>query len=170
MMSFKQVYRRPGLLPDVVVGLPTVIRKPCSTSATSRSRGERLSHRLEGRYFCLAVGVEVLLEVVDGHASSQRAQKCIWVLWYTLIGAIPSFEVHHGSPIVAARVSGHVDSNLEGVYLRSSEKEHVVQVAFAPMSPLMVALKALPPTIYIGMRREQLWSPCQGTSELAWCR
>jgi hypothetical protein len=41
-----------------------------------------------------------------------------------------------------------VNCILTSVYLKSSEKEHVVQVALAPISPLILALKALPPTIY----------------------
>ena len=61
---------------------------------------ELISYRLESRDLLIPVGVERLLQVVDGHSTLQVAQESIGVLGYTLVSPVAGLEVHDSRPVV----------------------------------------------------------------------
>jgi hypothetical protein len=107
----------------------------------------------EGSDLLVAVGVEVLLCVVDSHAAVDAVgQGRVLHDGDALVRAVGMFEVHHCGPVVAVivRVLSIIFTQAVS-YLKSSEKVHVVQVASSPTSPFILALNAFPPTIYLGL-------------------
>lgn len=66
-----------------------------------------MTHRFESRDVLVAIGVEILLGVVDCHAAvdigcimALCAQLSIWVLRHSFVRAILMSEVHHCRPVV----------------------------------------------------------------------
>jgi hypothetical protein len=48
----------------------------------------------------VSVGVEVLLDVVDSHATCERTKERVRILGDALVRAVAVLEVHHSGPIV----------------------------------------------------------------------
>ena len=67
---------------------------------THSQRLGRGSYRLEGCNLLFAVRAEVVLQIVDRHAPSQRTEQGIRVLWHALIRPVAVLEVHDCGPIV----------------------------------------------------------------------
>lgn len=58
------------------------------------------THGLESSNFLVSIRVEVLLDVVDGHAARQGPKQRVGILRDAMIRAVARLEVHNGGPIV----------------------------------------------------------------------
>jgi len=101
--------------------------------------------------FLVAIGVKVLLRVVDCHAAVDAVGQCgVLHNRHTLVGSVGVFKVHGCRPVVAVSCEKHTEESGNqsmATCLKSSENVHVVHVACSAGSVSIVALNALPPTI-----------------------
>ena len=103
----------------------------------------------ERRNLLVPIAVKVLLRIVYRHAAVDAIrQRRVLHNRHALVRAVCVLEEHGCSPVVANLVSSFHRYKAAHRYLKSSEKVHVVQSACTAGSASMVALKALPPTIW----------------------
>lgn len=62
--------------------------------------GGKGAYGLEAGDLLVSVGVEVGLEVVNGHSTCESAEQGVRVLLDSLVGSVASAEVHDGRPVV----------------------------------------------------------------------
>src|SRR3569833_1174503 len=98
----------------------SLIVHACQPHLTSPHKKEK-TNRLERRDLLLAVGVEVLLDVVHRHTTDQVAQKSIRVLRDAVVRAVARLEVQQSRPVVG-RVLGELAGRARG--LRANIPRH----------------------------------------------